>query len=95
MKKISLEDFQNITGMPDSSLLYLLKKNKLKLEHNRENGILIDATDVRNDEIILAVIKENVSTLKQHKDIIKERLSIIIGDQIELLLDEALGNLLE
>ena len=95
MKKISLEDFQNITGMPDSSLLYLLKKNKLKLEHNRENGILIDATDVRNDEIIRAVIKENVSTLKQHKDIIKERLSIIIGDQIELLLDEALGNLLE
>lgn len=93
MKMVSLNDFQNATGLSNEALLWLLKNNKLQISQHEKKGILVEISSVEKSELIKSMLHRDISLLEQNKGLIKERMSLIINQQLEELLDKALAQL--
>jgi hypothetical protein len=95
MKMISLREFQSATGLSNDALVWLIKNNKLTFEYNKTKGLLVDIDGVNKNQLIQSMLEKEVSDLESNKDIIKERLSIVVASKVEELFEEALSRLLK
>ena len=89
-KLLSLTDFQNSCGLDDKSLLWLIKNNKLEIEYDESTGISVNCASINNKVMIESILQSQMSQLQSQKELIKEKISVILEDQLEKLLDETL-----
>ena len=85
---LPLEEFQRLAGLSDSSLVWLLTKNKLPLKLDKE-GIQVSTAEVEMNEILkaIATVKTNARALE--KELLIEKLGKVIVSNLDAILGEA------
>lgn len=90
MAKITIAEFQSATGLSDSAIMWLIRRNELPFDYSKERGLLIDAENVGTKEIVAALISKGQSALEKERSLIMERLSVIVAEQLDRILNDAL-----
>ena len=67
-KQLSLDELQNITGLSDSALLWLLKTGRLRCITNKEGVIFVDISSVELSDLVSALTRIQTESLKKHQD---------------------------
>lgn len=83
MSRITLAEFQKVTGLSDRSLGWLLKRNRLSCHLDEKRGIMVDTDCVGQAEIVRAVASSCADTFGEEEELIIERLSGIVADNLE------------
>ena len=94
MKYLSLSEFKNLTQLTDAALVYLLEENRLDLQLGNDGTLQINVDSVDTTEIAQAIAQEYDSLLDDHKEILREKLATMLGEELDQLLDSALGQVL-
>lgn len=90
MKKVSLKEFKDLSGLSDRALVNLLTENSISIEYSPEEGILIDIESTNIDHLIKATIKRQKEILSSRKKLYIESFASLIAEHMESMVDEAL-----
>jgi hypothetical protein len=94
MKLVALAEFQNLLGLSDKALVWLLTHNALQCEIRPEKGICIDIDSVPVKKLQEAIIARQQEVLDRNQDLVTERLGAVVRDELETIVNEALGRFL-
>ena len=90
MKNISLAEFQNLIGVSDSVVLWLLKSNKLECQLASDGSIRINPESVTVTDLIQALSNRQSEVLIANSDLFTEKINRILAEGIEQVVDGAL-----
>ncbi len=91
MKLVTISDFQGATGLSNDSVMWLIKNNKIHMEFNKARGLMVDAEIISKNDLIEALAQTELTAIENQRDLIKERLALIIENKLSELLDIALS----
>lgn len=94
MKLVSLEQFQRLTALSDKSLVWLLTKNLLPCQSKPGEGLQVDLESVEIAKLQEAILARQAAALEERSPEISEQLGNIVRDELEILVNEALGKYL-
>ncbi|MBN8550778.1 MAG: hypothetical protein J0M12_15800 [Deltaproteobacteria bacterium] len=92
MKTVSLEEFQKLVGISDKALVWLLTQNLLQCQTTADRGLCVDLESVDTENLRKAILARRDSVLEERKDIIVERLGNAVRDELQSIVDEAIGH---
>ncbi|RMG43704.1 MAG: hypothetical protein D6719_03200 [Candidatus Dadabacteria bacterium] len=93
MKLVNLSEFQRLTGISDRSLLWLLKNRRLICQVSDASEIMIDIESADVKKLIEAMKSTNHDFLKKRQRIITEKFARIIGEELDVIVDQAVARL--
>ena len=91
MKLVTLAEFQHITGVSDSTLVKLLSAGPLDCRIDENRGILINIEAIGVSSLMKAMTARQADILARRKQVVAERLGKLIGDELEVILRDAVG----
>ena len=91
---ITLEEFQKLSGLSDSSLVWLLTHNQLACSVSEESGIMVDPESTSVKTLIRSLRDKKTEVLAGKERVIIERLARIVGEQLEEVAHEAIATFL-
>lgn len=83
MSYVSLEDFQKLTGISDSALLWLLKRQNLVCEIGQSGILQIDIESAHVKSLIEALAQKQTEVLAADRDLLFERISGILLTRLD------------
>ncbi|RIL05622.1 MAG: hypothetical protein DCC75_11530 [Proteobacteria bacterium] len=93
MSRVNLRDFQRLTQLSDSSLLWLLQNNRLKVDLDPRAGVLVSLDNQETKSLVEALKARKQNFFERKPKILKERLASIVADHLDDILDEAIERL--
>jgi hypothetical protein len=90
MKLCPLSEFKKTSGLSDQALIWLLCNNKKACQIDSKLGLCIDLESIRLEQLISASKAKTLQNLKENKEIIVERLALIVNARVQEILDEAI-----
>jgi len=93
MSRVNLRDFQRLTQLSDSSLLWLLQNNRLKVDLDPRAGLLVSLDNQETKSLVEALKARKQNFFERRPKILKERLASIVADHLDDILDEAIERL--
>lgn len=90
MKKISLIDFQRLSGLSDRALMHLLKSTQLKCS-TEQGQILIDIEQLSVKKLVEAVSHKSAQLLLKDQNYLSERIASTLTTKLESIFDQALS----
>jgi len=94
VKHLSLTEFQDLVGLSDSALVWLLKNSDLECHIGDDGKIRVDASSTSTKDLVKALTTANKELLQKDAQMIKEKLSQMIGEEFENISREALSRYL-
>lgn len=94
-KFIEIHEAQKITGLSDSCILWLIKEKLLDLRIDSAGALKVSVASLTDANLIQSLIQSGQTPLINQKEVIKERLAVIIADRLQQTLDEAVATLLK
>ena len=94
MKIVSLEEFQNLVGLSDKALVWLLTHKMLQCQVSADRSLSVDLESVDTAALREAILARRDSVVEEKKDIIVEKLGNIVRDELQTIVDEAIGQYL-
>lgn len=91
MKRITVLEFKKLSGLSDRALVTLLTANRLPCSVDPSLGLMIDIDAVHSGTILQGTITPSIDTLESDRQVIRERFSRIIADNLDSITDEALS----
>ncbi|MBX7139305.1 MAG: hypothetical protein K1X83_15125 [Oligoflexia bacterium] len=91
MKLLKLADFQNLSGLSDRALMWLLKNQKLACQCSAAGEILVDADSAEMQEIVTALKQQSREIGVRRASLIKEKLGQLVSQRVERVIDEAIA----
>ncbi len=91
MKLISLKEFQSVSLLSDSALLWLLTNNALPISLDPNNVIMINIEETDVTRLLAFVQKEKSQNQSEHFNLIIEEAGRIIRDNFEDIVEEAIS----
>lgn len=90
---VSLTEFQRLTGLSDSAILWLLKHNKIALAYSLDQGIRVDAGDASTRLMVEAMIHQHETLISEDESLLMERISALIRTHLESIFETAQARL--
>jgi len=94
MKIVSLEEFQKLVGLSDKALIWLLTRNLVQCQIVAERGLCVDLESVDTKSLRESILARREAVLDRRNEIIVERLGNVVRDELESIVDEAIGHYL-
>jgi len=94
MKLLSLKEFQALCAISDSALANLLRENLVRCVVDPERGLLIDVDSASVSSLIQALREKRSSLREAEHKLLSEKASRIIRENLDQILDEAIGTYL-
>ncbi len=90
MSNFSLSEFQRLSGLSDSALLWLLKSGKLSLKLDR-GALSVDFT-AKDMESLIESLKESETLIAPElKEQLAETAAVVLREELGVMLEEALN----
>lgn len=93
MKLICLDEFMQISGLTDNATLKLIKNHSSLLSLDKNKGLMLDIDKINEQNLIESIMTPEFKSLESRKELIKEKLSLIIADKLEELIDQTISEL--
>src|SRR5687768_200212 len=93
-KLVKLAEFQTITGLSDSGLLWLLTNNRLDCRIDEKQGILIDIHSARESDLLSAILQREEDRFAGDAALVEERFASLIADNLDSICREAIARYL-
>lgn len=93
MSRVTLKEFQQLTGLSDTALLWLLKNDALHCSLDGEARLQIDLDAVSAENLRTALLARQQEVLDSQADIIAERLGTIVRERLEAVVEDALNRI--
>jgi hypothetical protein len=86
---VPLAEFQKITRLSDSAIVWLLSHNKLSLSYAPEVGISVDVGRVDTHELVQAMADQSSELVNEEASLVREQIRTLINTHLESILNEA------
>jgi hypothetical protein len=86
---VPLAEFQKITRLSDSAIVWLLSHNKLSLSYAPEVGISVDLGRVDTHELVQAMADQSSELVNEEASLVREQIRTLINTHLESILNEA------
>jgi hypothetical protein len=93
MSRVTLKEFQQLTGLSDTAVLWLLKNDALRCSVDAETHLRIDLDAVSAEDLRNALLARQQEVLDAHADIIAERLGTIVRERLDAVVEDALSRI--
>lgn len=90
MTAYSLQAFQDITGLSDQSLLWLMKKDLLPVLLDPAQGLMVDVSKVEVRALVQAIAARKGSQCASWTPELKNQIEALISREVNAALEEAL-----
>lgn len=90
---VSLAEFQRLTGLSDSAVLWLLKHNKLPLAYTSELGLRVDSAHASTRTMVESMVREHDELLTADSSLLMARITALINTHLESILETAQARL--
>ncbi|MFM1849037.1 MAG: hypothetical protein RL417_2511 [Pseudomonadota bacterium] len=87
---IPLAEFQRLSGLSDSAIVWLLIHNKIPLAYSPATGISVDAGHPTTADLVAAITHQHEAGLEADAPLIRERMRTLINTHLESILESAL-----
>lgn len=94
MKNVSLEEFQRLVGISDKALVWLLTNKLLHCKPSSDGGLTVDLEAVDTHALREAILARRDEIIDQRKEVIVERLGNVVRDELNSIVNEAIGHYL-
>lgn len=94
MRNLYLSDFQAMTGISDATLGYLLKEGLLPCSLDQQR-LQVDVESLPLNNLLSAIMESKKKALQDYHDIAIERITVLLSDYLEKIMEEAVQELLE
>ena len=95
MKRLSLAEFQKLSGISDASLVWLLNNGKLSCFAEPGKPLEVEASGVAVATIVEAIVQARTNAIPSPDVALEERISAVIAEEMESILAEAAQRLAE
>lgn len=89
MKTLSLDEFQRMTSLSDTTMLWLLKQGHLPTVLSPSGSIGIDCDNLAVQDLIHAIVARLAAPEILQAPLLHERLRRAIGEELEKVVAEA------
>lgn len=90
MSTLSLTQFQRLCSCSDSTLLWMLKNNKIKCLLKEDGQIVVGLDSVETSAIIEALAATKRNVLAEQEEILAEKMYRSISDHVSRIIDDVL-----
>ena len=87
--KLTLQQFQQLSGFPDSLVVELLKANVLPLELDPQRGLLVDCSSLDVESLVREFYRARLQMVSDSRPLLREHLKAILARYFSELLAEA------
>lgn len=91
--EIPLAKFQELSGLSDRSVMWLLTHNRLPCSYTAQEGICVDISKIAIDELVLAVANFQSQRTPGARQLFREKIRTLVATHVTEALERAFATL--
>ncbi len=88
-QQISLKEFLQVSGLPDSVVLHLLCEKRLPCSLSADQELLVNLEQLDIDNLFQNIRGQLDQQLQEYEPVVEERFASILADHLDSIFEEA------